>query len=162
MSSYASRQSTSPTKSLLTLDFSFSGISASRRTSAATTITNPSPTSTQRVQLIPHGRASSHDSYLSDLDKETISATYFDSKDISSKDFDFDDIFTYDRPQQKLNRVVEVSSCHRTPSNTQRDWSNIPPYCHGAAVPPRYKVSHKSKGSMGDVYVKNAVEARKR
>lgn len=160
MSSYTSRQSTSPTKSLLTLDLS--GVSVSRRTSAATTISNPSPTLTQRVQLIPHGRASSHDSCLTDLDKETISATYFDSKDISSKDFDFDDIFTYDRPQQKLSRVVEVSSPHRTSPNNQRDWSIFPPYYHGAAVGARHKVSSKSKGSTGDVYVRNAVEARKR
>jgi len=74
-------------------------------------ISNHSPTlSSPRVQLLPHSRTPSYDASFSPEDIELLANTSFDARDISSKDFDFEDVFTYDKPQRKLKSVVEVSS----------------------------------------------------
>jgi len=77
--------------------------------------------------------------------------------DLSSKDFDFEDIFTYDKPQKKLRRgVVEVSS----PNRTERDWSSFSFSHYSAAVGVRNKVN-KAKFGGGEGYGKNDLGVRK-
>lgn len=73
---------------------------------------------------------------------------------MSSKDFDFEDVFTYDKPQRKLKSVVEVSS-------PTRDWSNFSFSHYQSAVSMRPKVNSR-KTSAGEMYVKNQGDARRR
>jgi hypothetical protein len=61
-----------------------------------------------RVQLVPYAPASFSLS-LTDLERELVNNTKFDAVDLASSDLEFEDIFTYGKPQQKLARVVEVS-----------------------------------------------------
>jgi hypothetical protein len=70
-------------------------------------LTSPRPS--PKVQLIPHARTASFDIALTEAQRELLDGTSFDQLDLSSKDFDFEDIFTYDKPQRKLPKVVEVS-----------------------------------------------------
>lgn len=119
------------------------------------TISNPSPTLVgPRVQLLPHSRKSSYDASLSPSDIEFLANTSFDAKDISSKDFDFEEVFTYDKPQRKLKSVVEVSSPARDSSNFS--FSHYP-----SAVAMRQKLN-RTRSTAGEMYVKNQGDARKR
>jgi len=108
-----------------------------------------------RVQLVPHGRNPSFDVGLSDADKELLSNTNFDSLDMASKDFEFDDIFTYHNPQKKLSKVVEVS----TPTR-ERDWSSFSYSHYTAAAAARQKVN-QTRPDIGAMYVKNQSDARR-
>lgn len=72
---------------------------------------------------------------------------HFDAMDVSSQDFDFDDIFTYDNPQRKLPRVVEVSITARYP----RDLLSLPARDSIAAGLWNNKVQHGHKGQCGNV-----------
>ena len=113
-----------------------------------------SPGSSPKVQLVPYARSASFDISLSEAERRLVdkAATKFDAQDLSSKDFDFDEIFTYDKPQRKLAKgVVEVSS----PTRTHRDWSSFSFSHYSAAVSARNKVGTKAKPSIGEMYVKN-------
>lgn len=61
-----------------------------------------------KVQLVPYAPASFNPS-LTDFERELVNNTKFDAADLASSDLDFEDIFTYGKPQQKLARVLEVS-----------------------------------------------------
>ncbi|KAK5954229.1 hypothetical protein OHC33_004802 [Knufia fluminis] len=91
---------------------------------------------------------------MSPSDIELLANTSFDAKDISSKDFDFEDVFTYDKPQRKLKSVVEVSS-------PTRDWSNFSFSHYESAVAMRQKFN-RTRSTVGAMYVKNQGDARKR
>ncbi|ETI27639.1 hypothetical protein G647_00088 [Cladophialophora carrionii CBS 160.54] len=126
-----------------------------RKGSSSSTHSTPptTPGSSPRVQLVPYARTASFDISLSEAERELVDkmATQFDALDLSSKDFDFDEIFTYDKPQRKLTKgVVEVSS----PTRTQRDWSSFSFSHYSAAMNARNKVNHKVKPSIGEMYVK--------
>ena len=91
---------------------------------------------------------------MSEAERQLVdqAATRYDALDLSSKDFDFDEIFTYDKPQKKLRQgVVEVSS----PTRTQRDWSSFSFSHYSAALGARNKVNNKGKPTIGELYVKN-------
>lgn len=125
----------------------------SRRQSTVST-TSPSGSLTNpRVQLVPHARTFSYDGSLSPSDIELLTNTSFDAKDMSSRDFDFDDVFTYDKPQKKLKSVVEVSST--------RDWSQSgsSSYSQPSAVT-RPKHS-RARSTVGELYKKNRSDARR-
>lgn len=114
-----------------------------------------SPTlTTPRIQLLPHSRTSSYDGSLSPSDLELLANTNFDAKDMSSKDFDFEDVFTYDKPQKKLKSVVEVSTA-------TRDWSSFSFSHYQLATSVRPKVN-RTKSSAGEMYMKNQSDARRR
>lgn len=126
----------------------------SRRQSTNSTISPSSSFTNPRVQLVPHARTFSYDGSLSPSDIELLTNTSFDSKDMSSKDFDFDDVFTYDKPQKKLKSVVEVSST--------RDWSQSGSSCCStpSAVTMRPKHS-RGRSTAGELYKRNRSDARK-
>ncbi|KIW20018.1 hypothetical protein PV08_00593 [Exophiala spinifera] len=76
-----------------------------------------SPTASIRspkVQLVRHAPNASFNIRLSALEQTLLDNTRFDDLDVSSQDFDFEDIFTYNKPKQKLCKVVEVSLPART------------------------------------------------
>ena len=103
----------------------------------------PSPSYTHvapKLQLVPHARTGSHDAAFSTTELELLKHMSFSDQDVSSMDFSFDEIFTFDKPQQRLSRVVEVS----TPSR-ERDWSSFSfSHNHLAVRTTRHK-SHKPK-----------------
>ena len=104
--------------------------------------------------MVPYARTASFDISLSEAERQLVddAATKFDALDLSSKDFDFDEIFTYDKPQRKLAKgVVEVSS----PTRSHRDWSSFSYSHYSAALSARHKVNAKAKPSIGEMYVKN-------
>lgn len=128
----------------------------SRRASATS---NASPTgslASPRVQLVPHARTVSYDGSLSLSDMELLANTNFDAKDMSSKDFDFDDVFTYDKPQKKLKSIVEVC--------TARDWSQVTSsHCassSSSSAAARHKHS-RGRSTASEMYKKNRSDARK-
>lgn len=133
---------------------STSGSTFRRQSSSASSIppSTTSPRGSPRVQLIPHERTASFDVALTDTQRALLQRTYFDQLDLSSKDFDFEDIFTYDKPQKKLPRVVEVT----TPAREQ-DWGSFSFSHYTAAVAQRAKVN-RSKSSISEKYVKNQTE----
>lgn len=125
-----------------------------RRPSSITSNGSPTSDASHRVQLIPHSRTLSHDGSLSPADVDILSNTSFDTRDVSSKDFDFEEVFTYDKPQRKLKSVVEVSS-------PTRDWSNYSFSHYKSALVVRQKVN-KSKPSAMDSHSKIKVGSHKR
>jgi hypothetical protein len=104
---------------------------------------------------VPYARTASFDISFSDAERELMNKANFDALDLSSQDFDFEDIFTYDKPQKKLTKVVEVSS----PTRDHRDWSNFSFSHYSAAVNARNKVNKRT--GIGELYVKNRADARK-
>lgn len=74
---------------------------------------------------------------------------------MASRDFEFDDIFTYHNPQKKLPKVVEVT----TPTR-ERDWSSFSYSHYPAAVAARQR-ANKSRPGIGEMYVKNQSDARR-
>jgi len=149
MASYHSRRPTLTCKSspaTIRID------SQSRRQSSTS---NSSPTLVSpRVQLLPHSRTPSYDASFSPSDIELLANTSFDSKDVSSKDFDFEDVFTYDKPQRKLRSVVEVSS-------PTRNWSSLPSSQYQQAAAMRQKFN-RGRSTAGEKHVKNQGDGRKR
>ena len=142
------------TRSHLTSKSSPASMHIDTQSRRQSTISNPSPTlKGSRVQLLPHSRTPSYDASFSPSDIELLANTSFDAKDISSKDFDFEDVFTYDKPQRKLKSVVEVSS----PS---REWSNFTFSHYPSAVAMRQKYS-RTRSTAGEMYMKNQGDARK-
>jgi hypothetical protein len=129
-----------------------------RKTSNSSTYSIPpiSPGLIPRVQLVPYARSASFDISFSDAERELVDKANFDSLDLSSQDFDFEDIFTYDKPQKKLTKVVEVS----TPTRNHRDWSNFSFSHYSAAMNARSKVN-KPRTGIGELYVKNKLDAQK-
>lgn len=124
----------------------------SRRESMASP---PSPLFTNpRVQLVPHSRTSSYDGSLSPTDIELLANTNFDAKDVSSKDFDFEDVFTYDKPQRKLKSVVEVSAPARNLSNFS--------FSHYPSTSLTRQKYGRSRSTASELYVKNQGDARNR
>ena len=130
-------------KSLSTSTTTSSSTLAERRKS--TSSSQPSSSSCTHVppklQLVPHARTGSHDAAFSTIELELLKHMSFSDQDVSSMDFSFDEIFTFDKPQQRLPRVVEVS----TPSR-ERDWSNFSFSHYHPAVRTRHK-SNKSKST---------------
>ena len=131
-----------------------------RKSSSSSTDSMPpasiSPGQSPKVQLVPYARTASFDISFSEAERELLdkAATKFDALDLSSKDFDFDDIFTYDKPQKKPTKgVFEVS----TPTRGHRDWSSFSFSHYTAAINARQK-ANKAKPEM---YIKNKWEARK-
>lgn len=118
------------------------------------TSSNSSPTlAAPRVQLVPHSRTSSYDGSLSPADIELLANTNFDSKDMSSRDFDFEDVFTYDKPQRKLKSVVEVSSPSRDLSSSS--------FSHYSPIVSKPKYNRK-RSTASEMYMKNNGDARRR
>jgi hypothetical protein len=66
-----------------------------------------------RVQLVPYGHNSGLDPGLSGIERDLIDNTKFSALDLASQDLDFEEIFTYGKPQKKLTRVVEVTLSKR-------------------------------------------------
>jgi hypothetical protein len=66
-----------------------------------------------RVQLVPYGHNSGLHPSLSGIERDLIDNTTFDALDLASQDLDFEEIFTYGKPQKKLARVVEVTLSKR-------------------------------------------------
>lgn len=110
------------------------------------------PTTSPKVQLIPHSRTLSYDNTLLQSEKELLANTNFDDKDLSSQDFEFEEVFTYDRPQKKLNPVVEVST--RAASSFSDSYFKPP-------AGPRQQV-YKTKSTVGELYMRNHHASRKR
>lgn len=135
----------------------------SSTSSTSTSTTSPgsippvSPVLSPKVQLVPYARSGSFDISLSDAERELLLKANFDALDLSSQDFDFEDIFTYDKPQKKLlPKVVEVSR----PTRDYRDWSSFSFSHYSAAVSARNKVN-RTKTAIGELYLKNKTDARK-
>lgn len=147
MSSYGSTKIASSRPPLQPVDTQSRRQSTTSNASPTSSLTNP------RVQLVPHARTVSYDGSLSPSDIELLANTSFDAKDMSSRDFDFDDVFTYDKPQRKLKSVVEVSST--------RDWSQFtfPNYSSAASTKQKHS---RGRTTAGEMYVKNQGDARKR
>jgi hypothetical protein len=121
-------------------------------------VTSPiTPGAAPKVQLVPYARTASFERSFSDAERELLDKASFDALDLSSQDFDFADIFTYDKPQKPLNRVVEVSR----PTRSHRDWSNFSFSHYPAAMNARNKVNNRTKNGIGEMYVKNHSDARK-
>ncbi|EHY52502.1 hypothetical protein HRR83_007008 [Exophiala dermatitidis] len=143
-------------------DASSSGRSSDHRKSSTTStasqssISPISPGLGPKVQLVPYARSASFDVSLSDAERELLDKANFDALDMSSKDFDFEDIFTFDKPQKKLAKVVEVSR----PTRDHRDWSNFSFSHYSAAVSARNKVN-RSKTGIGELYLRNQFDARR-
>ncbi|KAJ9608427.1 hypothetical protein H2200_007415 [Cladophialophora chaetospira] len=135
-----------------TIDRKGSSSSSSSTHSTSPTTPGNSPSNSPRVQLVPYARTASFDISLSETERRLVDDAAFDTLDLSSKDFDFDEIFTYDKPQRKLARgVVEVSS----PTRTHRDWSSFSYSHYSAALSARHKVNAKAKPTIGEMYVRN-------
>lgn len=105
---------------------------------------------------MPYARTVSFDVAFSDAERQLLNDANFDALDLSSQDFDFEDVFTYDRPQKKLSKVVEVSR----PTRDHRDWSNFSYSHYTAAMTARNRVN-KPKIGIGELYMKNKADARK-
>lgn len=146
----ASYQTTKPSPTIIAHNDIRRKSTVSAASSVASTLHN-SP----RVQLVPHSRQPSYDASLSPSDIESLANTSFDSKDVSSKDFDFEDVFTYDKPQRKLKSVVEVSS-------STRDWSNFSFSHYHSAVNVRQKHNRNRSSNAGEMLMKNQGDTRKR
>lgn len=140
------------TSSTSTTTSSSSSASSSQATSPIT------PGASPKVQLVPYARTASFEHSFSDAERELLDKASFDARDLSSQDFDFEDIFTYDKPQKPLSRVVEVSR----PTRSHRDWSNFSFSHYPAAMSARNKFNnHRAKSGIGGLYVKNSSDARK-
>ncbi|KIV80359.1 hypothetical protein PV11_07862 [Exophiala sideris] len=158
MPSYDKQASDSAAHSPRSVD-SVSGRSSAERKYSSMSTKSSSPVSpglAPKVQLVPYARTASFDISFSDVERELMNKANFDSLDLSSQDFDFEDIFTYDKPQKKLTKVVEVSS----PTRDYRDWSNFSFSHYSAAISARNKVN-KQRTGIGELYVKNRADARK-
>ncbi|KIW16008.1 hypothetical protein PV08_06059 [Exophiala spinifera] len=156
--SYNSPPLESPPHSPRSLD-SNSGRSSEERKSSCTSVQSiaaVSPGLVPKVQLVPYTRTASFDVVFSDAEREVLKNTNFDSMDLSSQDFEFEDIFTYDKPQKKLAKVVEVSR----PTREHRDWSNFSFSHYSAAINARQKVNRQKSG-IGELYMKNKRDAQK-
>ena len=132
-----------------------SSLPPSRRPGSLSSSKSPSssPTSPRlspKVQLVPHSRTASFDVALTNAERLLLDQTNFDHSDLSSQDFDFEDIFTYDRPQKKLPKVVEVTTVAR-----QRDWSNFSFSYYTVAMAARAKANRNRSGGISDKYLKN-------
>lgn len=157
----------SPTSLSSQSGYPFPRKTSSSTTSSQSSISPISPTVSPKVQLIPYARSASSQTSFSEDERELLDKASFDALDLSSQDFDFEDIFTYDKPQKKLAKVVEVSR----PTRSHRDWSNFSFSHYPAAVHARAKVNAKVKPgaghssgtgiSVGEAYVKNGMSARK-
>ncbi|EXJ95908.1 hypothetical protein A1O1_01033 [Capronia coronata CBS 617.96] len=135
--------------------------SSARKSSTTSTSSRPSispisPGLAPKVQLVPYARSASFDVSFSDAERELLDKANFDALDMSSQDFDFEDIFTFDRPQKKLTKVVEVSR----PTKDHRDWSNFSFSHYSAAINARNKVN-KTRPGIGELYMRNQSAARK-
>jgi hypothetical protein len=102
---------------------------------------------------VPHARQLSFDIALSDAERLLVDKTNFKEDDLSSKDFDFEEIFTFDKPQRKLPRVVEVTTLPR-----ERDWSNFSFSHYPAASNVRTKVN-RQKSNVAEMYLKNQIRS---
>lgn len=154
MASYDSKRSSFRSTVSSSSSSASSHIQADHRRQSAISPASPARTS-PRVQLLPRSRTSSYDIPLSPSDIELLENTSFDSQDLSSKDFDFEEVFTYDKPQKKLRSVVEVSS-------PTRDWSNFSFSHYPSAVSMRQKVNRNKSSTTGEMYMKNQSDARRR
>lgn len=73
------------------------------RQSASTLTINESLLHAQtRKQLIPYSRDCSVDASIRPADPHFINCTHTDSHNMSGEDFDFEDVFAYDRPQSEM------------------------------------------------------------
>lgn len=84
--------------------------------SRQSSISGASRHSQPQVQLIPHAPTPTyHDAPLTTTERALVRASEskiseFDDLDLSSADFDFDDVFTFDKPARKFRQgCVEVS-----------------------------------------------------
>jgi hypothetical protein len=83
---------------------------------------------------------------------------------VSAQDFDFDELFTYDKPQEKLSRVMEVSlpsrsTTPRVPLRRERIDFSFSHYNNGGNL--NWKGKRARIGGLGELYVRNQVEAKK-
>ena len=128
-----------------------------RQSSSSSSTSSPSsPTSPRvspRVQLIPHVQTASFDVALTEAQRTLLDGTSFHSSDLSSQDFEFEDIFTYDKPQRKLPKVFEV-----TASTKSRDWSNFSFSHYTPVMTARAKVSRNRSG-ISEKYLRNQAQA---
>lgn len=99
--SYDSRGTTSSTKRPATQVWM--STSDAWRLSASTLTTNESLVHSQsRKQLIPYSRDRCIGTSSRPADPHFINCTHIDSHDMSGEDFDFEDVFAYDRPQSEM------------------------------------------------------------
>jgi hypothetical protein len=127
-----------------------------RKSSTTSTHSIPSIPSghSPKVQLVPYARTASFGVSF-DAEPDLLKESHFDAFDLSSEDFDFEDIFTYNNPQKKLSKVVEVSTPAREP-----DWSNFSFSHYTAAMGARSKMDRPNTG-IRKQYLKNQSETRK-
>lgn len=77
---------------------------------------------------------------------------------MSSKDFDFEDVFTYDKPQRKLKSVIEVQM-----TSPSKEWANYGFSHYPSAVNMRQKVnSQRTRSNAAELLMKNQMSVRKR
>jgi hypothetical protein len=149
MSSNPRLPSLQPSLSLTTI--SSQSMPTFRRQSSSASFHSSPSRSSPKVQLIPHARTASFETTLTEAERDLLDQTNFDDEDLSSQDFDFEDIFTYDKPQRRLPKVVEV-----TTRTSQRDWSNFSFSHYSARTATRPKVN-RSKSGVSEMYLKNQI-----
>lgn len=157
-SSYLSNRPSSPGSPTNTKTRRQSTMSFGSSTTSNNSLTPHSFTSntSPRVQLVPYVHKMSYDSSLTQSEKEILDNTDFDASDLSSKDFDFDEIFTYDKPQKRLVSVIEAQSSSRDRGQAAQSLlQHIP-------TPSVKQKSNRRSSGVADVYVKKKSDARKR
>ena len=119
--------------------------------------TKPSSASSQgslslTAKVAPYARTISYKMPLSNIERESLRGANVDNQDPSAQDFDFEDLFTYDLPQKRLTKGLQVSSPTR-----ERDWSNFSFSHYTPALSARQRVNDKSKSSISEMYLRNQV-----
>jgi hypothetical protein len=147
MSSSSGLRSRHPSVSITTV--SSQSMPTFRRQSSSASFNSSPSRSSPKVQLIPHARTASFETTLTDAERDRLDQTNFDDEDLSSQDFDFEDIFTYDKPQRRLPKVIEV-----TTRTSQRDWSNFS-FSHYSARTGTRPKPNRSKSGVSEMYLKN-------
>jgi hypothetical protein len=103
--------------------------------------------------VVPHARHLTFDVALSEAERLQVDKTNFKDDDLSSKDFDFEEVFTFDKPQRRLTRVVEVTTLPR-----ERDWSNFSFSHYAAASNARMKVNRQQRNGAA-TYLRNQIRS---
>jgi hypothetical protein len=89
--------------------------------------------------------------------RELLKKTTFDTFDISSRDFDFEEVFIFDEPQKKLTSVVEVSIPAR-----ERDGSNFSFSYYASGVAARNERSKQEGATTRVIDMRNKHNAGNR
>jgi hypothetical protein len=97
-------------------------------------------------------------------EKEIIRTTSFNPTDVSAQEFDFDDLFTYDKPQGKLRKCVEVSlpSTSGSREKERKEAFSFSHYGNGMAAGGKLNGNGaKARLDIAELYVRNQIDARR-